>query len=119
MIILNLKKHNKFYERFSLTNPWTQIMLSAIVTTLARGSLQSLNSNGGYGTTDLKLAYEVNITSSLTYALTSWSSCKVVTNLGYKYSAIISSFVTFALLTSIHLNANVHILVSLYLLNFF
>lgn len=112
MITLALKNHKNFYERFSLTNPWTQIVLSALITTLARGSLQSLNSNGGYGTTDLQLAYEVNITSSLTYALTSWSSCKVVTYLGYKYSAILSSFVTFILVTSIHLNANVHILVS-------
>eukprot|EP01054_Gregarina_sp_Poly1_P002888 Gregarina_sp_Poly_1__2887@NODE_1805_length_3296_cov_333_460514_g336_i2_p2_GENE_NODE_1805_length_3296_cov_333_460514_g336_i2NODE_1805_length_3296_cov_333_460514_g336_i2_p2_ORF_typecomplete_len100_score2_42Peptidase_A24/PF01478_18/0_019_NODE_1805_length_3296_cov_333_460514_g336_i2287586 len=63
---------------------WTQIVLVSLVCTLSRGTLNALNAVGGLGTGDVQTATMVNLLSSISFSLLSWTTGGIVNIVGYR-----------------------------------
>eukprot|EP01055_Gregarina_sp_Pseudo9_P004781 Gregarina_sp_Pseudo_9__4780@NODE_49_length_4858_cov_49_896867_g46_i0_p2_GENE_NODE_49_length_4858_cov_49_896867_g46_i0NODE_49_length_4858_cov_49_896867_g46_i0_p2_ORF_typecomplete_len676_score198_80MFS_1/PF07690_16/1e14MFS_1/PF07690_16/2_7e03UNC93/PF05978_16/8_4e14UNC93/PF05978_16/3_4e03SpoIIIAC/PF06686_11/0_23_NODE_49_length_4858_cov_49_896867_g46_i0782105 len=91
---------------------WTQIVLVSLVCTLSRGTLNALNAVGGLGTGDVQTATMVNLLSSISFSLLSWSTGGIVNIVGYRMACSIGSFTTTITLSTLMFYTMFHLLPS-------
>lgn len=91
---------------------WTQIVVVSLVCTLSRGTLNALNAVGGLGTGDVQTATMVNLLSSISFSLLSWSTGGIVNIVGYRMACSIGSLTTTITLSTLMFYTMFHILPS-------
>eukprot|EP01053_Blabericola_migrator_P009533 Blabericola_migrator_1__9532@NODE_518_length_7920_cov_188_180568_g396_i0_p2_GENE_NODE_518_length_7920_cov_188_180568_g396_i0NODE_518_length_7920_cov_188_180568_g396_i0_p2_ORF_typecomplete_len663_score76_26UNC93/PF05978_16/2_9e03UNC93/PF05978_16/3_7e14UNC93/PF05978_16/2_4e03MFS_1/PF07690_16/6_3e13MFS_1/PF07690_16/3_4e02MFS_4/PF06779_14/9_6e02MFS_4/PF06779_14/0_0047MFS_4/PF06779_14/2_4e02_NODE_518_length_7920_cov_188_180568_g396_i014003388 len=89
---------------------WTQIVIASLVCTLSRGTLNALNAVGGLGTGDVQTATMVNLLSSISFSLLSWSTGGIVNMVGYRSACAIGSFTTCCTLSTLMMYTMFHLL---------